>query len=94
MTDQPTKPTIFSRFKNLSLFQKLALLEFWIILLAIIAGYVYWQMTANDRQQVQKNLQYVEMLQTEKQTCTALIQKPEGNFSQFEYCKQLLEKFQ
>lgn len=82
-----------SRFATLSLPVKLLLLESTLIILGVLAVIIYWNSTANSRALISAQQRDLEILSFEREQCSALIQQQQGDFNQYEYCRQLLQRF-
>ncbi len=78
---------------RLSFRTKLIFLLF--LLLGIILGafYFYMQTTQQLKAKYNQGTKYLETLDSEQNRCSSILSEESGNFSDYEYCRKLLQEF-
>lgn len=65
-----------------------------VLLIESCAFYFYVKYNHKKLKEVEANLKKIELLNKEIERCHQLLSKKEGSFSEYEYCKKLLQTFE
>ncbi|MBI4100279.1 hypothetical protein HY439_00885 [Candidatus Microgenomates bacterium] len=87
---QPSQKQKKSRF---SWRTKIILFLLLIIAVLLGGGWFYFQSISPKLRQANQNLIEIKMLNEERQRCSQILSQQSGKFTDYDYCKQLLQKF-
>lgn len=79
--------------KKKNIKNRIILIEAIIILILIGSGYLIQSNVASERVEIKENLERIELINSEIERCSDFINTRSGDFDDYEYCQQLLEKF-
>ena len=91
--DSDTNLSYTTSKKRLSFKTKLVFLLF--LLLGVILGvfYFYIQNTQQLKAKYNQGIKYLETLESEQGRCSSILSQESGKFSDYEYCRRLLQEF-
>lgn len=79
--------------RRLAFKTKLILLLLVSLALVLTAFYAYYRSTEQKRVRFEQGKQHLQILESEYQRCSNILSRESGDFGDYEYCRQLLQKF-
>lgn len=87
----PSKQT--AQKKSLSFRTKMIFFQALVITCLLIIGWIFYQYNDQKIKEANKYIKQIEILKKEQQRCHHLVNQGSGNFDDYQYCRQLLQKF-